>query len=210
LERLDALSSTALECYCSDFQMLQKLKAEIEDWNRRGHKVRGGKSALATLRRHCREWALEFGMGVDRSGRMRIERPLPLSTKYDRLEKRIQRECARRGLPTWLAPDATIDANGRREYYRIVLLPRVRRRVNATGDTTTLNEYAKAFENFVASRDQIRNLQRIKDKQDWIKRSIESHEEFLRNYEKRCQHLATQLGFFFRPEARKRRKSAQP
>ena len=61
--------------------MLQKMKTEIEDWNKHGHKVRGARTALQRLRQNCRAWALEFGMGVDRTGRMNIARPLPLSTK---------------------------------------------------------------------------------------------------------------------------------
>jgi len=101
-------------------------------------------------------------------------------------------------MPVWLAPEPTIDATGRREYFRVLSLPRVRRRLNATGDTTVLNEYAKAFENFASYRNQLRTLRRVKDKT--FKKSTDSVERFLAHYRNRCQRLAAELGFFFRAE----------
>ncbi len=107
-------------------------------------------------------------------------------------------ECASRNIPVWLAPGRpTLSVKARREYYRVVTLSRVRRRIDATGDNTLALEYADAFDWFVSYRDQLRILRRVKESPR-SKRESEAHiEQSLNRYTLRCQTLARKLGFFF-------------
>lgn len=78
--RLERIFESSLEVYCTSFAMLRRMEAELA---RGGLKIHGAKSALKGMRRNVHMWALEFGVALDRKGRMNIARPLPLSTKYD-------------------------------------------------------------------------------------------------------------------------------
>jgi phage terminase small subunit len=196
LGRLKSIEQIGLELYCSAFSQYHSLRREVARYEREGRTVRGAKSALKTARRHCAECALNFGFALDREGKMNISHALPLATKHRRIKKRIERECALRKIPDWLEPPTTLSIVGRREYYRALSIPAVRRKLNETRDRATLVEYTSSFESFVSQRDTIKALARIRGNRgaEW---STEPHEKFLKYHADKCKKLATELGFFF-------------
>ncbi len=207
LGRLDRTDVFSLEFYCSAFASLHEFRLEL---SKKKEPVRGAVTALKILRRSCQDWALEFGFALDREGRMNLRRPLPLSTKDQRAAARIEKECERRKIPTWLAPDSTLSLEARGEYYRVLALPRVRRRFDATADTAPLNEYCKAFEMFLSYRRSLNRRGQLNNQQ-WTERRPAWTRAY-KHYAARCQVLAREMGFFFKtaPEiARARPKKAE-